>query len=254
MKGIVKLIPITEPVEGMQVIYHPIHTPFIFEIEKVYDESKRVMINHIIRDMSELSQIVIEYDNYYTKDRLTIIPLHLSDWKEALGKIGQEIEFDVRTVNKDKYSKEVEKAEIIQVAKLIPSPLKSFEQSVLEVVKNALVKGQQFELAGIMRNQIQDIRNKEKALPPVISTQTPIQKAISWCDEQLLKTESPTYQPFLINVKANLVSLLEEEKQFAEDAFREALSLPEGSSHYKIDEDFLSYYKQYEHDERRTTG
>lgn len=84
---------------------------------------------------------------------------------------------------------------------------------------------------------------------------SPIVKAIAWCDKEIKKQEqlkSRTYLPnkfipitaiiaSLEKTKKKLQGLLEEEKKFAEDAFKEGVRRPQGIIQY-----FEDYYKKYE--------
>lgn len=72
--------------------------------------------------------------------------------------------------------------------------------------------------------------------------QTPIQKAIAFLNHN---NSAPTSTPQIDMLISYLQSLLEEEKKFAEEAFKAGNSHIEGKPHFKWDVNFVDYYTKY---------
>jgi hypothetical protein len=110
MKGTLKLIPIDNPVEGMQAVmdYKNIYVhPEVYVIGKINRLKRKtafltgVDFTNLERDLSELKQIVVEYRQWGIDERWDneacmkhkTLPLHPSDWEWAIKHIEEEVEF-----------------------------------------------------------------------------------------------------------------------------------------------------------------
>lgn len=98
MKGIIKLIPITSPVEGMKVIWgdgqlNPITIDEIAKTHVEFNSYNVIVLKKCFLtpfSESELQQMVVEYKDNGNKCILAIPP---EDWEKNLDKIGEEVEF-----------------------------------------------------------------------------------------------------------------------------------------------------------------
>lgn len=97
MKGIPRLVPIEKPVEGMQVVAFDNKIAIVDSIlDKHYCTLKPDNICSLAY-LSELQQIVIQYQqlsgNFNSAGQLL---LHSEDWEKALPLIGKEVEFNIQ--------------------------------------------------------------------------------------------------------------------------------------------------------------
>lgn len=105
MKGIIKLAPIDNPVEGMKVI----NGKWVNEIAELNEKKDWCSIRAggtitQNKPIIELQQLVVEYihtDEYGQgadwREVLTTktLPLHPDDWQKGLELIGKEVEFEI---------------------------------------------------------------------------------------------------------------------------------------------------------------
>lgn len=108
-KGKLVLSPISSPKEGIQVVWKN----KIFTLQLNFDKlgnnrvvSKYGRIFMAPKDLSELKQIMIEYEkgeyiggrHNETTTSTIHLPLHPSDWQWALAHVGEEVEFNEEKV------------------------------------------------------------------------------------------------------------------------------------------------------------
>lgn len=146
MKGKIVLIPVVNPVEGMQVVLSD-SVQTIVGVPARDKDNVYLTIHDIPTSLSELKQIVISTKEWM-EDPMDLnfdaenLPLHPEDWKYALEHIGEEVDFEInyKIGNPEKMEgfwlrNKPLKKEGTEFAKLIHSTPKMYSE---EEVKNIL--------------------------------------------------------------------------------------------------------------------
>lgn len=181
MKGIIKLKDIETPVLGMQVLF-PTLSGWGIDVVKVLSNkdvwlSKANEWNDAVFEKEELKQLVIEYkcpsikregescpkNNNCKYPECSILPIPEDDWERNIGRVGEEVEF-VKWDGGRQCIGEPEIQPVAWVQEPTPPPILYTEEQlrkrVVEIVREVFVRGQNFEIAALFRDELKRIETK----------------------------------------------------------------------------------------------
>lgn len=149
MKGVIKLIDIGYPVEGMTVAIdsknHPnAKSKYTGEILRIHPDNG-CLVNSSWYDISELKQLAVEYKeknwDFLFERAKEILPLYPDDYPVAIALIGHTMKFEIKDFSLGKETQEggmyIRAVHIGKVAKLsLPTPVRTIEDIPEELRKN----------------------------------------------------------------------------------------------------------------------